>query len=670
MAVREFKGPRLLPTGYYPYDHDSTKAYEQLEFVINANGDTFLSMKPVPPGTDLPEPPANNEYWLFWNKWSPQIEEYARQVQQYDQRITDNATAIAGNVTAIEEEAIAREEADNAINEKIELIDKQQLPTLPVHYVVAHRGFSAAAPENTMAAFTLAGEARAHVCESDLRFTSDGIAVCMHNASVDSMTDGSGQVSNLTYAQISSLKIDAGNGIEEYPDERVPLFRDFISVCAQYNMTALIDIKVQLTPENIDTLMRDIKPYIGHCIFSSGIEASLDALKNYDPSFMVTYIADLTQANINKCVSKGYDGISFEFSTYDGTLIRKAYEAGLHLVVWTHAIPANWNTTNWKYVNGVVVNNPFNNVSDGASGNYYTLTLPGTLCNNNKTPAVYKTSNILAPRWCKDSVAFTDIGYYTDQSYRFYERQNNICVYLGEMASLDIMVMNTRNKGFDEDRVFLSAPQSLNQDLENTGSYNIAAIPSLYSEYFQMGKDFDGNNLTNKTAKIVLAVNRASDSPVKQTTPTRIENYRNLFRSYNQCRDSDKKLMIGANDYKPIVKEVAPYPVYPIVNIGLYKTLNKSNITVSCDIPTNCEVEYTIRTYNYVNGKLNLIHEYGWSSTGIFNFEHGEGNNDNAVVAASVTYKRDRIWNNYRNGASDAAINSLYRLTNCQAVLS
>lgn len=102
MAVREFKGPRLLPTGYYPYEHDNTKAYEQLQFVVNENGDTFLSMKPVPPGIDLPEPPANNEYWLFWNKWSPQIEEYARQVQEYeqhvqeyDQRIEDNTDDIA-----------------------------------------------------------------------------------------------------------------------------------------------------------------------------------------------------------------------------------------------------------------------------------------------------------------------------------------------------------------------------------------------------------------------------------------------------------------------------------------------------------------------------------------------------------------------------------------------
>lgn len=101
MAVREFTGPRLIPTGKHPYLHDKTKSYEQLLFVQDENGNCFLSMKPVPPGIDLPDPiETGNEYWLYFSNWSPQVAEYARKVEEYhsevqlfDERITDETEA-------------------------------------------------------------------------------------------------------------------------------------------------------------------------------------------------------------------------------------------------------------------------------------------------------------------------------------------------------------------------------------------------------------------------------------------------------------------------------------------------------------------------------------------------------------------------------------------------
>src|SRR5262245_64980475 len=64
--------------------------------------------------------------------------------------------------------------------------------------VVAHRGDSAHAPENTIEAFESAIGAGAEVVEFDVRMTADGVAVVMHDADVDRTTDGSGPVRSLS----------------------------------------------------------------------------------------------------------------------------------------------------------------------------------------------------------------------------------------------------------------------------------------------------------------------------------------------------------------------------------------------------------------------------------------------------------------------------------------
>lgn len=76
--------------------------------------------------------------------------------------------------------------------------------------IVGHRGASAEAPENTLAAFGLAAEQGAHGVEFDVRLSADGDAVLMHDATVDRTTDGSGSVAQMTTAALRRL--DAGLG--------------------------------------------------------------------------------------------------------------------------------------------------------------------------------------------------------------------------------------------------------------------------------------------------------------------------------------------------------------------------------------------------------------------------------------------------------------------------
>jgi glycerophosphoryl diester phosphodiesterase len=102
--------------------------------------------------------------------------------------------------------------------------------------VIAHMGASGLAPENTLAAFKLAIALGADGVEMDVRATADGQPVVIHDARVDRTTDGSGEVSRLTAAQISRL--DAGAWFERRlsarPRMRRMMARDLSAASAKY----------------------------------------------------------------------------------------------------------------------------------------------------------------------------------------------------------------------------------------------------------------------------------------------------------------------------------------------------------------------------------------------------------------------------------------------------
>ncbi len=87
--------------------------------------------------------------------------------------------------------------------------------------ILAHRGASAYAPENTIGAFRLAHELGADGIELDVQLTRDKIPIVLHDDTVDRTTNGKGRVSDLTIAEIALL--DAGGWkTEDYRGEPIP----------------------------------------------------------------------------------------------------------------------------------------------------------------------------------------------------------------------------------------------------------------------------------------------------------------------------------------------------------------------------------------------------------------------------------------------------------------
>lgn len=77
--------------------------------------------------------------------------------------------------------------------------------TWPSPLIIAHRGASAYAPENTLAAIELAIDMKAHMVELDTKLTADEHVVVIHDQTVDRTTDGSGKVMDLSLAELKML---------------------------------------------------------------------------------------------------------------------------------------------------------------------------------------------------------------------------------------------------------------------------------------------------------------------------------------------------------------------------------------------------------------------------------------------------------------------------------
>lgn len=112
--------------------------------------------------------------------------------------------------------------------------------------ISAHRGDMHDFPENTIPAFESAGKKGVFAIETDVYPTSDGVLMCLHDATVDRTTDGTGNLSDMTYEQATALNIDYGSNVADYADNplKIPTFAEYLKVCKKYGCVALVHLQM------------------------------------------------------------------------------------------------------------------------------------------------------------------------------------------------------------------------------------------------------------------------------------------------------------------------------------------------------------------------------------------------------------------------------------------
>ena len=188
--------------------------------------------------------------------------------------------------------------------------------------IIAYRGLSACAPENTLSAISLAGRSGCYGCEIDVQPTIDGW-VCFSDLTLDAKTSASGVVSLFTTSELSSVVITKGNNIENYPNEKIPTISEAINVCKIYDMKPYLVIKNGSVDE-VKTLLSTLKllGIISSTTIISSNSSILSAAKAEGAKTAYNALA-ITTVSYSTCKTNGYNGIYASSTTTNDTSVMK-----------------------------------------------------------------------------------------------------------------------------------------------------------------------------------------------------------------------------------------------------------------------------------------------------------------------------------------------------------
>ncbi|MDT7603800.1 MAG: glycerophosphoryl diester phosphodiesterase [Acidobacteriota bacterium] len=221
--------------------------------------------------------------------------------------------------------------------------------------IIAHRGASAHAPENTLAAFELALAEGADGLEFDVRLARDGVPVVIHDATLRRTNGRADKVASLSSSALAS--VDVGSWFnrrfprlarDEYARQRVPtlaeVFEQFAPrcgtlyvelKCVRADAAALAIATVSVLRANADNARR--------CVVESFTLEALIEIKRLAPELRTAALFERslkqphvsTRAMIARARAHGADEIALQRSLVSRRTIGAARAAGLPTVVWT-----------------------------------------------------------------------------------------------------------------------------------------------------------------------------------------------------------------------------------------------------------------------------------------------------------------------------------------------
>ncbi len=211
---------------------------------------------------------------------------------------------------------------------------------------VAHRGYSAVAPENTLPAFAAALRGGATIVEFDVRTTADGVPVVIHDRTLERTTTGAGPVWEARFDEIRAL--DAGSWFSTaYAGVQVPLLTETIDLLAPGDAELLLEIKPPATLEQVKaiveqvaerdllarTIVQSFDPEVVRLAGEAAPEVRRGLLRLGLEPDTPALVADLGVAFCNPSVADVLD----EPAT-TATLVA----AGVEIMPWTANDPAQW----------------------------------------------------------------------------------------------------------------------------------------------------------------------------------------------------------------------------------------------------------------------------------------------------------------------------------------
>jgi glycerophosphoryl diester phosphodiesterase len=200
--------------------------------------------------------------------------------------------------------------------------------------VIAHRGASSYAPENTLAAFDLALEMGVRHIELDVDFTSDSHIVVIHDDTVDRTTNGSGPVTSHTLAALRGF--DAGTWFDaRFAGERIPTFDE---VLARYKGRAHIHTEIKGRSPSLSQRTADLirkHGMEGQVTITSFQNARLEEMRAYAPELPMGWLVrEVSDALIAQARAMGVTQLCPRADAVTPELVRRLHAEGFVARAW------------------------------------------------------------------------------------------------------------------------------------------------------------------------------------------------------------------------------------------------------------------------------------------------------------------------------------------------
>lgn len=205
--------------------------------------------------------------------------------------------------------------------------------------VIAHRGASGSAPENTAAAMRMAVEQGAQWAEVDVTISADGMAVIHHDSELERCSNGHGFVILKRLAELKEL--DCGQWFSpHFRGERIMTLTDLLTLANQLELSLNLEVKpiIGREAETVWAIHQALQrvPFEQHLILSSFSIHALQACRLHLPDISrglnVEAIPQRWQQRIEEADCQG---LHFSQAFFDATIVQQIKQAGIHLLSYT-----------------------------------------------------------------------------------------------------------------------------------------------------------------------------------------------------------------------------------------------------------------------------------------------------------------------------------------------
>ena len=226
--------------------------------------------------------------------------------------------------------------------------------------VIAHRGASGHAPENTLAAFKRAVALGATFIETDLHLSRDAHFVAIHDDTVNRTTNGQGKVHDLTLADLRRL--DAGSWFgSEFAGERIPTLEEILEFSKRNDVVFYLELKPSGAWGGEHALISALRESgeIARTVVISFDAGIIAALRKVEPTLMTGLLFDgQIDQPLERAVEVGARQLAVRGDLVTPALIANARKKDLQVVCWTVNQPAHMRMLIEAGVDGIMSDYP------------------------------------------------------------------------------------------------------------------------------------------------------------------------------------------------------------------------------------------------------------------------------------------------------------------------